>query len=226
MRRGEATPNRLGRIALVVLAVFCYPRGVQGQAGAAELMDTTAPTRTDEATFAGGCFWCMEPPFEKLPGVLSVAAGYAGGTEPNPTYEAVASGKTGYAESVRIVYDPAKVTYQQLLDAFWMNIDPTQAAGQFADRGRQYRTAIFYQTEEQKRLALESKERLARSGKFDKPIVTEIVPATAFYPAEDYHQDYYKKNPIQYKLYRIGSGREGYLKRTWGDAAGDPSPSH
>lgn len=221
---------RGGRIVLVAAGLFCYSMGDGlvgwGHANAAEPMTLPAPTRTEDATFAGGCFWCMEPPFEKLPGVLSVTAGYAGGTEPNPTYEAVASGKTGYAESVRIVYDPAKVTYQQLLDTFWMNIDPTQAAGQFADRGRQYRTAIFYQTEEQKRLALESKDRLARSGKFDKPIVTEIVPATAFHPAEEHHQDYYKKNPIQYKLYRIGSGREGYVKRTWGDRSGDPPHPH
>ena len=171
------------------------------------------------ATFAGGCFWCMEPPFEKLDGVFSVTSGYTGGTEPNPTYEQVSSGKTGHAESVQVVYDPSKISYQQLLDVFWMNVDPTTPNAQFADHGSQYRSAIFYHTEEQQRLAEVSKDALQRSGKFDKPIVTQIVPATAFYPAEEYHQDYYKKNAIRYKLYRIGSGRDGFLRRLWGDKA-------
>jgi methionine-S-sulfoxide reductase len=169
-----------------------------------------------KATFAGGCFWCMEPPFEKLEGVISVTSGYTGGTKQDPTYEEVSSGKTGHAEAVQIVYDPATVTYEKLLEVFWMNIDPTQPDGQFADRGRQYRTAIFYHDEEQKRLAEASRASLERSGKFSRPIVTEVAPASAFYRAEDYHQDYYKKNAIHYKLYRIGSGREGFLKKTWG----------
>jgi len=175
--------------------------------------------RQDVATFAGGCFWCMEPPFEKLDGVVSVTSGYTGGTEPNPTYQQVSSGKTGHAEAVQVVYDPSKVSYQQLLDVFWMNIDPTQVRGQFADKGSQYRSAVFYHTAEQQQLADASKDALQRSGKFDKPLVTEIAPATAFYPAEDYHQDYYKKNSIHYKLYRVGSGREGFLRRLWGDKA-------
>jgi len=162
----------------------------------------------------------MEPPFEKLKGVTSVTAGYSGGKEPNPTYGQVSSGKTGHAESVQIVYDPAQVTYEQLLDVFWMNIDPTTPDQQFADHGPQYRTAIFTRTDEERRLAEASKARLAASGKFSKPLVTEISPFTAFYPAEDYHQDYYKKNPLRYQLYRVGSGREGYLKRQWGDQAG------
>jgi len=168
------------------------------------------------ATFAGGCFWCMEGPFEALPGVRSVTAGYTGGTTPNPTYQDVCSGKTGHAESVQVVYDPTKVTYQQLLDVFWRNIDPTTLNQQFADHGTQYRTAIFYHTDTQHRLALESKTALERSGKFNKPIVTDITPASTFYPAEAYHQDYYKKNPLRYKLYRLGSGRDAYLKKTWG----------
>ena len=171
------------------------------------------------ATFAGGCFWCMEPPFEKLDGVRSVTSGYTGGAEPNPTYEQVSSGKTGHAEAVQVVYDPSTVSYERLLDVFWMNIDPTQAEGQFADHGRQYRTAIFSHTEEQRRLAEASKARLAALGKFSKPIVTEIVPAGPFYPAEAYHQDYYKKSPFRYQLYRAGSGRDGFIKKTWGGAS-------
>lgn len=174
-----------------------------------------APTY-EKATFAGGCFWCMEPPFEKLDGVLSVTSGYTGGINEHPSYQEVSSGSTGHAEAIEIVYDPTKVTYDTLLETFWQNIDPTQADGQFADRGRQYRTGIFYHTDEQKRLAEASKTHLAQSGKFTKPLVTEIAAASRFYPAEDYHQDYYKKNPIHYKLYKAGSGREGFLKKTWG----------
>ena len=172
-----------------------------------------------KATFAGGCFWCMEPPFRRLPGVISVMPGYTGGTKANPTYEEVSSGSTGHAEAVEILYDPSQVSYEQLLDAFWMNIDPTQADGQFAVRGSQYRTAIFTHTEDQERRARESKERLARSGKFTAPLVTEIVRASAFYPAEDYHREYYKKHPLRYQMYKAGSGREGFIKRTWGQAA-------
>jgi len=161
----------------------------------------------------------MEGPFEQLDGVRSVTAGYTGGATQNPTYEEVSAGTTGHAEAVQIVYEPAKVSYETLLEVFWRNIDPTQPDGQFADHGRQYRTAIFYHTEEQQRLAEASKAQLAASGKFDQPIVTEIVPASSFYPAEDYHQDYHKKHPLRYQLYRTGSGREGYLKKTWGKEA-------
>ena len=174
---------------------------------------------TATATFAGGCFWCMEPPFEQLDGVRSVTAGYTGGMKPNPTYEDVSSGTTGHAEAVQILYDPSTITYEQLLEIFWMNIDPTQPDGQFADTGSQYRTAIFYHTPEQQRAAEESKRKLAQSGKFEGSIVTEIVPVSAFYSAEGYHQDYYKKSADHYKRYRIGSGRDGFLKRLWGDRA-------
>ena len=172
--------------------------------------------RFEKATFAGGCFWCMEPPFDKLDGVISTTSGYTGGTEKGPTYEQVSAGKTGHLEAIEITYDPAKVSYDQLLDVFWKNVDPTQHNGQFVDVGSQYRTAIFYHTEEQRRLALESRNRLQESRKFGKPIVTEIRPALEFYSAEDYHQDYYIKNPIRYKYYRWGSGRDRFLEETWG----------
>jgi len=172
--------------------------------------------RFEKATFAGGCFWCMEPPFDKLDGVISTTSGYTGGTEKGPTYEQVSAGKTGHLEAIEITYDPAKVSYDQLLDVFWKNVDPTQHNGQFVDVGSQYRTAIFYHNEEQRRLALESRNRLQESRKFGKPIVTEIRPALEFYSAEDYHQDYYVKNPIRYKYYRWGSGRDRFLEETWG----------
>ena len=172
--------------------------------------------RFEKATFAGGCFWCMEPPFDKLDGVISTTSGYTGGTEKDPTYEQVSAGKTGHLEAIEVTYDPAKVSYAQLLDVFWKNVDPTQHNGQFVDVGSQYRTAIFYHNEEQRRLALESRNRLQESRKFGKPIVTEIRPALEFYSAEDYHQDYYIKNPIRYKYYRWGSGRDRFLEETWG----------
>ncbi len=168
------------------------------------------------ATFAGGCFWCMEPPFEKLPGVLSVTSGYAGGTAPDPTYEEVSSGSTGYLEAIQVAYDPALIAYATLLDTFWQNVDPTDDGGQFVDRGKQYKTAIFTHTPEQARLAQASKEALAGTGKYGKPIVTEIRPYTTFYPAEDYHQEYHARNPVRYKLYRHGSGRDTYLDTVWG----------
>ena len=170
------------------------------------------------ATLAGGCFWCMEPPFERLDGVVQVTSGYSGGTEVNPKYEEVASGRTSHAEAVEIVYDPEKITYEKILEVFWMNIDPTQADGQFADRGPQYRTAIFYHDDEQKIQAEESKRKLEESGKFDRPIVTSIEPYKSFYKAENYHQDYYRKNPIHYKMYKKGSGREGFIEKNWGSS--------
>jgi methionine-S-sulfoxide reductase len=172
--------------------------------------------RFEKATFAGGCFWCMEPPFDKLDGVISTTSGYTGGTEKDPTYEQVSAGKTGHLEAIEVTYDPAKVSYAQLLDVFWKNVDPTQHNGQFVDIGSQYRTAIFYHNEEQRRQALESRNRLQESRKFGKPIVTENRPAMPFYSAEDYHQDYYIKNPIRYKYYRWGSGRDRFLEETWG----------
>jgi peptide methionine sulfoxide reductase msrA/msrB len=170
----------------------------------------------EKATFAGGCFWCMTPPFEKLDGVKEVVSGYTGGHTVNPTYEDVTSETTGHLESVEITYDPAKVSYKKLLDVFWRQIDPTDAGGEFVDRGPSYKSAIFYHNEEQKRLAEESKKDLERSGRFNKPIVTEIRPAGPFYRAEDYHQDYWKKNPIRYKFYRYNSGRDQYLTKVWG----------
>ncbi|GAH81121.1 unnamed protein product, partial [marine sediment metagenome] len=164
--------------------------------------------------FAGGCFWCMESPFEELNGVTEVIAGYTGGHKENPTYEEVSTGKTGHLEAVQITFDPSIITYSELLEVFWRQINPTDIRGQFADIGSQYKTAVFYHNDEQKRLAEESKEKLQVSGKFQRDIVTEIIPASKFYVAEDYHQDYYKKSSIRYKLYRAGSGREAYLKST------------
>ena len=171
-----------------------------------------------KAAFAGGCFWCMEPPFEKLAGVVSVTSGYAGGQEKNPTYEEVSSGSTGHAESVQVLYDPAKVSYEQLLQTYWHNVDPTQANGQFCDHGEQYRTAIFYGSPEEKALAEKSKVEVEKQLKH--PVVTQIVPAAVFYAAEEYHQDFYKKNPVRYSSYRLGCGRDRRLKELWGDAAG------
>lgn len=171
--------------------------------------------RLEKATFAGGCFWCMEPPFDKLNGVISTTSGYAGGNEIMPTYEEVSSGRTGHFEAIEIVYDPEKVSYDKLLDVFWKNIDPTQENGQFADIGKQYRTAIFFHDDNQQKLAIASKEQLDKSGIFKKPVATEILPAGKFYPAEDYHQDYYLKNPVRYKYYRFGSGRDNFLNKIW-----------
>ena len=170
----------------------------------------------EKATFAGGCFWCMTPPFEKLDGVQKVISGYTGGHTVNPTYEDVTSETTGHMESVEVIFDPSKISYEKLLDVFWRQINPTDADGQFVDRGPSYRSAIFYHDEEQKRLAEESKKKLAKSGRFDKPIVTQILPAGPFYPAEEYHQDYWKKNPIRYKFYRYNSGRDQYVEKVWG----------
>ena len=176
---------------------------------------------TDEklrvATFAGGCFWCMEPPFDKIGGVVLTTSGYAGGTEENPTYREVSAGKTGHTESVQVLYDPSKVSYEKLLDVFWRQINPTTPDRQFVDVGAQYRSAIFYHDEKQRRLAEMSKAEMDKSGRFDGPIVTQIVPAGTFWPAEEYHQDYYMKNPIRYKYYRFRSGRDQYLEKIWGE---------
>lgn len=176
---------------------------------------TTHAASQATATFAGGCFWCMEPPFEQLPGVLSVTSGYTGGAKANPTYDEVSTGRTGHAEAVEVVYDPAKITYAQLLEVFWRNIDPTQEDGQFADRGSQYRTAIFYHTPAQKVEAERSLKALADSKTFSRPIVTRIEPAGPFFPAEEEHQDYYRKNALRYHAYKVGSGRAGFIERFW-----------
>lgn len=169
-----------------------------------------------KAYFAGGCFWCMEEVFEKVPGVISATSGYMGGRVENPTYEQVSGGGTGHAESVEVVYDPAKVTYQALLEAFWHNVDPVTANAQFCDHGSQYRAVIFYQGEEQQRAAEESKRAIAQSSRLSQPVVTELTPASQFYPAEEYHQDFYKKNPVRYKFYKFTCGRAQRLEEVWG----------
>lgn len=192
----------------LLLAALALP----GLAGAAD-------AALAKATFAGGCFWCMEPPYDKLDGVVSTTSGYIGGRTRNPTYEAVSAGGTGHAEAVEIVYDPAKVSYAKLLDVFWRNIDPTVRNRQFCDIGDQYRSAIFYHDAEQKRLAEASKAALAKSKPFPQPIVTEIVPAGVFTAAEAYHQDYYLKNPVRYKFYRYRCGRDQRLEELWGKPA-------
>jgi len=180
------------------------------------------------ATFAGGCFWCMEPPFEHVPGVEKVVSGYAGGPEPNPTYEQVSSGTTGHVEAVQITYDPARVTYERLLDIFWREIDPTDDGGQFVDRGPQYRTVVFVHDDAQRTAAETSKAALAASGRIKAPIVTRIVPFTTFYPAEEYHQNFDEKSPVRYRSYKSGSGREQFKEQTWktDDKAGAaPAPA-
>lgn len=174
------------------------------------------------ATFAGGCFWCMEPPYDRIAGVISTTSGYTGGEVDDPTYEQVSAGGTGHAEVVQVVYDPDQVSYEQLLHVFWRNIDPTTPDRQFCDEGDQYRSAIFYHDEEQERLALQSMQELERTKPFEAPIVTEIVAVDQFYPAEDYHQDYYQKNPARYKFYRYLCGRDARLAELWGDQAGPP----
>jgi len=180
-------------------------------------------SKLKKATFAGGCFWCVESDFEKLDGVVAVISGYTGGHTADPSYQQVSAGGSGHAEAVQVLYDPDKITYQQLLDVFWRHVDPSDPGGQFVDRGSQYRSAIFYHDDAQRRLAEASKEQLQASGRFDKPIATEIVKFKAFYQAEDYHQDYYKKNPLRYKLYRHGSGRDQFLSHVWGAEAQAPA---
>ena len=181
-------------------------------------------SKVETATFAGGCFWCTESDFEKVNGVIEVVSGYSGGREKNPSYQQVSSGRTGHLEAVQVHFDPAQVSYSELLEVFWRHVDPTDPGGQFVDRGRQYRTAIFCHDDVQSRLAEASKAKLQRSGRFDRPIVTEIVGFSEFYQAEAYHQDYYKKNPIRYKLYRYSSGRDQFLKKAWGDGSAQVEP--
>jgi peptide methionine sulfoxide reductase msrA/msrB len=178
------------------------------------------PAAAATATFAGGCFWCIEPPFEKQPGVEQVVSGYAGGTEPDPTYAQVSSGTTGHVEAVQITYDPGRITYERLLEIFWREIDPTDDGGQFVDRGPQYRTVVFVHDDTQRAAAEASKAALAASGRFDEPIVTRIEPFTTFYPAEEYHQDFDRKSPARYQAYKQGSGRERFKEKTWQGAAG------
>lgn len=180
---------------------------------------TPEPTKNlATATFAGGCFWCMEAPFDKLPGVLSTISGYTGGFKKNPTYEEVSAGTTGHAEAVQVTYDSTKITYLQLLQVFWRNIDPLAANRQFCDGGSQYRSGVFYHNETQRKLAEATKRELVESGRFKQPIVTEIVVFKEFYPAEEYHQDFYKKNPLRYQAYRSGCGRDRRLNELWGES--------
>jgi peptide-methionine (S)-S-oxide reductase len=199
-----------------ILALAALALAGAGVAAQQESSTTRPRDGQAVATFAGGCFWCMEPPYDKLDGVLATTSGYTGGSKVDPTYHEVSAGGTGHAEAVQVTYDPAKVTYEQLLDVYWHNVDPLDPGGQFCDRGEQYRTAIFVHDEEQRRLAEQSKQGL--EGRFERPIVTEIVPASTFYPAEDYHQNYYEKNPIRYKFYRWNCGRDQRLAELWGEA--------
>ena len=199
---------------LLLALVFALPSIAQNA-----MKQQPAPAgkaKFEVATLAGGCFWCMQPPFDQAKGVVSTVVGYTGGKEKNPSYEQVSSRKTGHRESIQVTFDPAQISYAQILDIYWRSFNPTQGDGQFADIGPQYRAAIFYHNEEQKRIAEESKEKLAKSGKFKKPIVTEILPASAFWPAEEYHQKYYLKNPAHYQSYAVNSGRYPFLERTWG----------
>ncbi len=193
-------------LILCVMAVLL----IGGLAG-----EVLAEDKRDTAVFGGGCFWCMEPPFEQIQGVVEVKAGYSGGDEINPTYEQVSSGRTSHLESVEVIFDPSQVSYRELVEVFWRQIDPTDGGGQFADRGNHYKTAIFYNSDEQKDIAEASKADLEKSGVFDRPVVTSILPAKPFYPAEEYHQDYYLKNVLHYSAYKRGSGREGFLEKTW-----------
>lgn len=199
-------------IRLILVMVLCLA-ALSGEAAAAQTKGKGG-TRMEKATFAGGCFWCMEHPFDEIEGVISTTSGYNGGHKKNPSYEEVSAGRTGHAESVQVVYDPAKVSYERLLAVFWRNIDPLVANRQFCDVGNQYRSAIFYHDESQRRLAEESKQRLEKERGWK--IVTEIVPAGEFFPAEEYHQDYYRKNPIRYKFYRSNCGRDKRLRELWG----------
>ena len=175
-----------------------------------------SPAETGTAVFAGGCFWCIQPAFDKAKGVIKTVVGYCGGTEPNPTYELVSSEKTGYRESIQITYDPTTISYGQLLDIYWRQIDPTQSDGQFTDIGPSYRAVIFYGNDDEKKIAETSKEKLARSGKFNKPIVTELLPVMKFYPAEAYHQKYYQQNPEHFEAFEEGSGRVPFKAKNWG----------
>jgi methionine-S-sulfoxide reductase len=200
---------------IIVFALLCSV--VIALSAAPGRGQNSSPPATKIAIFAGGCFWCIQPAFDKAKGVVKTVVGYSGGTEPNPTYELVSSEKTGYRESIEITYDPAKISFDQLLDIYWRQIDPTQANGQFTDIGSSYRAAIFYGNDEEKKVAEASKEKLAHSGKFKKPIVTEILPAMKFYPAEANHQKYYQKNPEHFEAFEKGSGRISFEKKTWGD---------
>ncbi|MBE9528265.1 MAG: peptide-methionine (S)-S-oxide reductase MsrA [Proteobacteria bacterium] len=205
------------RILITLFLALLLPLLPTGATGGHDSARSDLVGKYETATYAGGCFWCMEHPFEKLGGVTAAVSGYTGGHVKNPTYAMVSSGKTGHIESVQITYDPAKVSYSELLDVFWRQIDPTDAGGQFVDRGFQYSSAIFFHSESQRKEAERSRDELDASGRYSSPIVTRIVEAVEFYPAEEYHQDYYKKSTIKYKYYRYRSGRDQFLDKVWGD---------
>ena len=207
--------GRTGVVAVVMLLLVGLGLGFVTEAQPAKPAQMVAVTATATAIFAGGCFWCMEADFEKLPGVISAESGYTGGKTPNPSYEQVSAGVTGHAEAVRVSYDPTKLSYQQLVDYFWHHIDPTVKDRQFCDVGTQYRSAIFWQNEAERKIAEASRDALLKSGKLQQ-IFTEIAAASAFYPAEEYHQDYYKKNPIRYAYYRRACGRDARVHEIWG----------
>ena len=212
-------------ITIITLVVLLFAsHQVRGMNGKMEKQMNKKPQESRTAVFAGGCFWCTESDFEKVDGVIEAISGYTGGHVANPTYKQVSRGVTGHVEAVKVVYDPAKLSYEKLLEVFWRHVDPTDADGQFVDRGSQYRSVIFYANEQEHRLAEASKKTLAASGRFDKAIATDILPLGTFYPAEDYHQDYYKKNPIRYRWYRHGSGRDQFLEKSWTDMKSDMKP--
>lgn len=207
----RARVSKLDDMKIISLVAVCLAFVVDLSSG------QNPPAVTKTAVLAGGCFWCIQPAFDKAPGVIKTTVGYCGGTEPNPTYQLVGSEKTKYRESIEIVYDPVKISYEQLLDIYWKQIDPTQADGQFTDLGPSYRAAIFVVDENEKKIAEESKAKLASSGKFKKPIVTEILPAMKFWPAEEYHQKYYRQNPEHFEAFEHGSGRVSFQKKNWGE---------
>jgi len=202
-------------ITLLLMVFFGYHQLMSMDHKNKPMKDHTGNTAS--AVFAGGCFWCTESDFEKVDGVIEAISGYTGGHVHEPTYKQVSGGGTGHIEAVKVIYDPARISYGKLLEVFWQHVDPTDPGGQFVDRGAQYRSAIIYASDSEKRLAEESKQQLAASGRFDKPIITDILPLSEFYPAEDYHQNYHKKNPIRYNWYRSGSGRDQFLEKTWTD---------
>ena len=208
--RSKTLLQPLARVAAMLLIFAGLAHGAESNRDSMPLV---------KATFAGGCFWCMEPPYDELEGVTSTISGYTGGTKKNPTYEQVSAGTTGHTEAVEITYDPKKISYEKLLDVFWRNIDPTQRDGQFCDHGTQYRSEIFYHDDTQRKLAEESKAQLTKSKPFKGEIVTDVTRAGEFYRAEDYHQDFYVRNPVRYKFYRSGCGRDARLKAVWGKLA-------
>ena len=208
----------------VIIAVFFGFRHARSTEEKMETAVSDRPEKTTEAVFAGGCFWCTEADFEKVDGVIEAVSGYTGGRAANPTYQQVSAGGTGHVEAVKVIYDPGKITYEQLLQVFWQHVNPTDGGGQFVDRGSQYRSAIFYANQQERQLAEASKKELETSRRFGQPIATDILPLGPFYPAEDYHQDYYKKNPLRYRFYRAGSGRDQFLEKVWAGEKKDMTP--